>query len=326
MTIKKNSLAITLSCYILWGILPAYWNLLADVNPFLILCCRIVFAFLFMICFLFVSGKLQTFKDTITNKTTMCYLIPAALLIAFNWGLYIWAVNNGRVLDGSLGYYMNPLIAFLLGVVLFREKYLKLQLVAVALAFTGVIISLIAFGNFPVVAISLALSFAVYGVLKKKAHADPAASIAVESLIVAPFALIFPFLFLTDSIASVNITGLLLLIGGGVLTAIPLFLYARAVNDIPFIIVGFFQYISPSLALTYGLITGEKPSGSQLVSFIFIGLGLIVFSIALIRRVKDSSVAQADTQKVALPDAPPDAQSGTSSNTPPVTQKEQSEH
>jgi len=289
MTINKNSLIITLSCYILWGILPAYWNLLTNVSPLIILCSRVVFSFLFMICFLSASGRFQAFRDTIKNKTTMRYLVPAALLITFNWGLYIWAVNNGRVLDGSLGYYMNPLIAFLLGVLLFREKYLKLQLVAVALAFTGVLISLIAFGSFPVIAVSLALSFAFYGVLKKKAGADPAAGIAVESLVITPFALIFPFIFLTDSIAAVGFVELLLLIGGGVLTAIPLFLYARAVNDVPFIIVGFFQYVSPSLALTYGLITGEKPSHAQIVSFIFIGLGLIVFSVALLLKMKDSS-------------------------------------
>jgi len=282
MNKNKNGIMIALSCYILWGILPAYWNLLTGFNPLFILCCRIVFAFLFMFLVIAVSGRIKTFTDTMKNKKTMRYLVPSALLITFNWGLYIWAVTNGRVLDSSLGYYMNPLIAFLLGVLLFREKYLKLQLVAVALAVTGVVISLIAFGSFPIVALGLSLSFAVYGVLKKKACADPAASVAVESLIVVPFALAFSFIFLPDSITSVNTTGLLLLIGGGVLTAVPLFLYARAVNDIPFIIVGFFQYISPSLALSYGLLTGETPSGSQIVSFIFIGLGLIVFSAALL--------------------------------------------
>ena len=290
MTINKNSLVITLSCYILWGILPAYWNLLSGVNPLLILCCRIVFAFIFMISFISASGRFQVFKDTITNKTTMRYLVPAAMLITFNWGLYIWAVNSGRVLDASLGYYMNPLIAFLLGVVIFREKYLKLQLAAVALALTGVLISLIAFGSFPVIAVSLALSFALYGALKKKAGADPAAGIAVESLIMAPFALVFPFIFLSDSFTAVGFVELLLLIGGGVLTAVPLFLYARAVNDVPFIIVGFFQYIGPTIALTYGLIIGERPSNAQIVSFIFIGLGLIVFSVALLLKMKKSPV------------------------------------
>jgi len=239
-----------------------------------------------------VTGRLNVFWETIKDKKTMRYLVPAAFLISFNWGLYIWAVNNGRILDSSLGYYMNPLIAFSLGVLLFREKYLKLQLVAVALAFAGVIISLIAFGSFPIIAICLALSFAIYGVLKKKAQADPAASIAIESLIILPFALIFSFVSMRDSISVLSIPDILLLIGGGVVTAIPLILYARAVIDIPFIIVGFFQYISPSLALAYGLLTGETPSMSQIVSFIFIGLGLFVFSIALLRRSKETPVNQ----------------------------------
>ena len=286
MSINKKSMAIALTCYILWGILPAYWNLLSGVNPFLILCCRIIFAFVFMSGVLLASGRIRIFRETITSKKTMRYLVPASVLISLNWGLYIWAVNNGRVLDSSLGYYMNPLIAFLLGVLIFRESYTKLQLAAVALAFTGVVISLVAFGSFPFVSICLALSFAVYGVLKKKAHADPAASIAVESLILTPFALASSLIFMTDNIISLNIMQISLLIGGGALTAIPLFLYARAVNDIPFLIVGFLQYISPSLALTYGLISGEMPNRSQLVSFVFIGLGLIVFSIALIRIAK----------------------------------------
>jgi len=288
MTTNKKGIIIALSCYILWGILPVYWNLLSGIDSMFILCCRIIFAFVFMICLLLFSGRIKDFRDTIKNKTIMRYLIPAAVMISFNWGLFIWAVNNGRVLDSSLGYFLNPLIAFSLGVLFFREKYLKLQLVAVALAVTGVIISLVAFGSFPVVALGLASSFAVYGFLKKKAHADPAASIAVESLIITPFALAFSFIFLKDIIVAARPSEILLLVGGGILTAIPLFLYARAVNDIPFIIVGFFQYISPSLTLCYGLLTGESPSGSQIVSFIFIGLGLIVFSIALLRKSKDS--------------------------------------
>ena len=292
MSFNKKSMMIALLCYITWGLMPVYWNLLAGVDPLLILCCRIVFSFLFMFCVLAASGSLNVLKETLSDKIKMRCLIPSSLLITLNWGIYIWAVNSGRVLDASLGYYMNPLIAFLLGVLLFKEKFLKLQLVAVALAVIGVIVSLIAFGSFPIVAVGLSLSFAVYGVLKKKAHADPAASIAVESLIAAPFALLFSFMFLSDSFATVKPFEFFLLIGGGVLTAVPLILYARAVNDIPFIIVGFFQYVSPSLALSYGLISGETPSGSQIVSFIFIGLSLIVFSIALFLKTKGSRSTQ----------------------------------
>jgi len=291
MTNNKKGIAITLLCYILWGVLPVYWNLLAGVDSLFILCCRIIFAFVFMLVVLVVSGRLKAFRDTIKSKSTMRLLLPASIFITANWGLYIWAVSNGHVLDCSLGYYMNPLIAFLIAVLLFREKYTKLQLVAVALAFAGVLISLIAYGSFPVIAVCLSLSFAAYGALKKKARADPAASIAVESMIVAPFALIFSLVFMTNSIISVSLTNALLLIGGGALTAIPLFLYARAVNNVPFITVGFFQYISPSLSLIYGLISGETLSGPQIISFTFIGIGLIVFSIALILKVKKETVS-----------------------------------
>jgi len=234
---------------------------------------------------------MQVFRSTLKDKALMRYIIPSSLVITFNWGLYIWAVNSGHILDSSLGYYMNPLVVFLFGVIIFREKYTKLQLAAVILACIGVLISVIAYGNFPIISIGLSLSFATYGVLKKKAHADPVAGIAIESLLVAPFAIVFSSVFMTDSIRAVSVTDLLLLIGGGAVTAIPLIMYSRAVNDIPFIIVGFFQYVSPSLALIYGLISGENLSAPQLISFFFIGLGLIVFSVALFRITKNETAA-----------------------------------
>jgi len=290
---KNKGYIICLLCYSLWGILPAYWNLLAGVNQLFVLCCRIVFAFCFAIVLLVVYRRLGDFLSMLRDKAAMRYLIPASILIALNWGLYLWAVTSGYVLDCSLGYYMNPLIAFLLGVLVFREKYSKLQLVAVGLAVTGVIISLIAFGSFPYISIGLALSFAVYGVLKKKVKAEPVASIAVESFLVAPFSVVLALFLLTGSVRPLNITDILLLAGGGVVTAMPLLLYAKAVNAVPFIIVGFFQYISPSLTLIYGLLTGETPSESQLVSFVFIGLGLIVFSIALVRTARAEAAAGA---------------------------------
>ena len=295
MGVNRKNLTIGLLCYVLWGALPAYWNLLLGVDPLFILCCRLIFALVFMIALLVITGRMRVFFTTLKDKATMRYLTPTSVLITINWGIYIWAVNTGHVLDSSLGYYMNPLIAFLFGILIFREKHTRLQLAAVALAFTGVLISIIAYGSVPYISISLALTFAAYGVLKKKAHADPVAGIAIESLIITPFALLFAFIFMTDSVRAVSFTDLLLLIGGGAASAIPLALYSRAVNDIPFIIVGFFQYISPSLQLIYGLISGETLLMSQLVSFIFIGLGLIVFSIALVRIAKTEQAAHTST-------------------------------
>jgi len=282
MGINKKNISVVLFCYILWGILPVYWNLLSEVNSLFILCCRIVFSIFFTVGVLVVTGRLKMLRDIFRDKAAIRYLIPTSLLITFNWGLYIWAVNAGRVLDCSLGYYMNPLMAFVLGVLIFREKFKKLQVVAVILALTGVLISFVAFGSFPFVSIGLATSFAVYGVFKKKAGVDPVAGIAVEAMLVAPFAIIVSFVFLGDSVRAVSLTDFLLLFGGGAATAIPLVLYSSSVNHLPLNIVGFFQYISPSLTLVYGLLIGEEPSMAQIVSFVFIGLGLIVFSVAIV--------------------------------------------
>ena len=286
MEVNKKNLTICLMSYVLWGSLPAYWNLMIGMDPFFILCFRIIFALVCMAGLLVITRRMQVFVATLRDKATMRYLIPTSILITVNWGIYIWAVNTGHVLDSSLGYYMNPLVSFLFGILIFREKHTKLQLAAVALAFTGVLISVIAYGSVPYISISLTLTFAAYGVLKKKAHADPVSGIAVESLIITPFALIVALVFMTDSVRAVSFTDMLLLIGGGAASAIPLALYSRAVNDLPLIIVGFLQYISPSLQLVYALINGETLSTSRLVSFVFIGLGLIVFSVALVRTSK----------------------------------------
>jgi len=291
MEIKKGGLTIGVLCYVVWGILPAYWNLLGGVNSLLILCFRIVFSLVFTIAMLLISGRMRVFLQTIKDKTAMRYLIPASVLITFSWGLFIWAVNNEHILDTSLAYYINPLVSFLFGIIIFKEKSTKLQLAAVALAFTGMLISVIAYGSFPFISLSLALVFAAYGVMKKKAGADPLSGIAIESLIMIPFTLVFVLLFMADDISAASITELLLLIGGGALTAIPLAMYARAVNELPYLVIGFLQYICPSMSLVYGLMRGETLSGPRIVSFMFVGPALIVFSIALIISHKKSKTA-----------------------------------
>ena len=294
----KKNLATALTCYILWGILPAYWNLLSDVDSLLILCCRIVFSMVLMIALLGVSGRMHVFWDAIKNRSQVRYLIPAGIIVTANWGTFIWAVNAGHVLDCSLGYYMNPLIVFALGVILFREKCTKLQLVAVAFAVIGVLISVMAYGSFPYIAVVLAVTFGVYGTLKKMAHADPVAGIVVETLVVTPFAVAAALIFKSESIGSLGAVSILLLVGGGVATAIPMVLYSTCVNKIPFIVLGFLQYISPTIALVYGLMIGETLSQSQLISFIFIGIGLVAFSAAMIVEYREKKATAAEPQTI----------------------------
>lgn len=295
MRVDKKSLVLTTCCYVLWGSMPAYWHLLVGVDSMLVLCGRIVFSLVFAVGLLAVTGRMKRLREALFDRAVMKSLVPAAVFITINWGLYIWAVNSDHVIECSLGYYINPLIAFVLGVLLFREKCTKLQLAAVGLAFTGVLISVITYGDFPLISLSLALTFAAYGALKKKARVDPVSGIAVETLIVVPFALAFALLYKMEGIKTLTAAEALLLAGGGVFTATPLILYARAVNHVPFIIVAFFQYITPSMMLIYGLVNGETPSASQIISLCFIGLGLIVFSVA----ISKASKIEQDTKEQA---------------------------
>jgi chloramphenicol-sensitive protein RarD len=286
MLADKKSLILTTCCYVLWGLMPAYWHLLVGVDSLLVLCGRIIFSLVFTIGILAATGRAKRLREALFDRVTMGSLIPASVFITINWGLYIWAVNSDHVIECSLGYYINPLIAFVLGVLLFREKCTKLQLAAVGLAFTGVLISVVTYGDFPLISLSLALTFAAYGALKKRARVDPVSGIAVETLITAPFALAFALIFRIEGIRTLTAGEALLLAGAGIMTATPLILYARSVNHVPFIIVAFFQYITPSMMLVYGLVNGEIPSASQIISLCFIGLGLIVFSVAISKASK----------------------------------------
>ena len=291
MSMNKKALLSAVICYLIWGIQPAYWNLLDEYNPLFILCSRIIFTFVFTLILTACTGRMKVFLNALRDKSIMRNLIPASVILTFNWGIFIWAVNSGHILDTSIGYFMNPLMVFLFGILLFREKSTKLQLTAVALAFTGVLISVIAYGSFPFVSVSIALSFAAYGVFKKKTGADPVVGITVESMVMAPFALVFALLVIPESFITVTTGGALLLVLSGVATAVPLIMYARAINEIPYIVVGFLQYIGPTISLIYGLTRGETLSASQIISYVFIILGLIVFSIALIRSSKEDAAA-----------------------------------
>ena len=282
-TIDKKSLVICVGCYAMWGSLAAYWQLLRGVDPLLVLCARIVFSFAFSAILLGITRSVKLFIGTLLDKTRIIWLIPASVLITINYGIYIWAVNSAHVVESSLGYYINPLIVFLLGVLLFREKFTRMQFVAVVLAFVGVLISVIAYGVFPFISFGLALTFAAYGAIKKKANVDPLSGIAIEALLITPFALAFALVFRMDGISALSAAEAVLMVLSGVVTATPLVLYSRSVNHIPFYVVGFAQYVSPSILLVYGILSGETLTMAQLISFVFIGLGLIVFSIAMVK-------------------------------------------
>lgn len=286
----KLGLLSTALCYTFWGILPLYWHMLDSVNSFVILANRIVWSLVFTTALLLALRRSSDVGKVLRDWKKMRFMLPAALTITINWGLYIWSVNAGHLLDASLGYYLNPLIAFAFGMLLFHEKCGALEWVALGLAVVGVLIATIAYGAFPWIAVGLATSFAVYGMLKKYAGVSGITSIAVETVLIAPFAIAF-LIFSPLSAAVVSAltlkTGILLFLTG-VVTATPMILFTRGVNSLPLTTVGFLQYISPTLQLLIGtLFFHEALTNERIVALVFFGVALVLYSIGMARRAKE---------------------------------------
>lgn len=236
MSRTKKSLLALLLCYLIWGLQPLYWNLLGQFDALFVLCGRIVMSAIFTWLFLICTGRLKELLATFRNRALMKYLVPAAVFICADWGLYNWAVMNGHVLDVSLGYYMNPMVMFIIGLVLFRERGHLLEYISVGVATLGVLISTVQYGSFPIVAVLCAFSWPLYATVKKAANSDPIISIAVETTLLTPFAIIASIIFFRGEggMASIDLSGSVLLVLSGIVAATPMILYTYVVNDLPF--------------------------------------------------------------------------------------------
>ena len=286
---RNIGLLSTLACYILWGLLPLYWHMLEDLNPVFILANRIIWSAVFTVSILLITKKFTEVKTVFRDPKKMRFVFPAAIAITINWGVYIWAVNSGHILDSSIGYYMNPLVVFAIGIVLFHEKSGVIDWVALGLATIGVLIATIAYGSFPWVAVVLALSFGLYGTLKNLGGVGGITSIAVETIILAPFALLF-LAFSPASHASIAqltpLTTTLLLLTG-IVTASPLILFTFGVNRLPLSTVGFLQYSSPTLQLLIGvLVFHETLTKDRVIAFAFIAVALVLYTIGMVQRAR----------------------------------------
>lgn len=283
---QKRGIIYASFSYLVWGILPIYWKWLKAVNPDEILASRIFWSFVFMLIVLLLTRKIggffQVLKSFRQNKKQLVALITASILISGNWFIYIWAVNSNQMVEASLGYYINPLISVLLGLVVLKEKLSGAQIVSFLLAFTGVLILSISFGRLPWIAISLALSFAIYGLVKKLLQVDSAIGLTLETMVISPFAAIYiGWLFVKNEQAFLNIsmTTDLLLMGAGAVTAIPLLYFAKGVQRIPLSMLGFLQYIAPTITLILGIFVYHEPFSSvDVISFLFIWLALAIYS------------------------------------------------
>jgi chloramphenicol-sensitive protein RarD len=227
---------------------------------------------------------LQTIKGFAKNKKQMYALTIASLLISANWFIYIWAVNSGHMIEVSLGYYINPLISILLGMIVLKEKLTFYQYVSFILAAIGVLIISISHGQFPWIAVALALSFGLYGLAKKLINVDSAVGLTLETLVVTPLAVIYigySFVNGSHSFLSEGIQTDLLLIGAGAATAVPLLYFAKGAQKIPLSLLGFLQYIAPTITLLLGVfVYNEHFSKIQLLSFMFIWSALAIYSLS----------------------------------------------
>lgn len=292
----KDGIFYALAAYTAWGLLPVYWKSIHAVPAQEILAHRILWSFAFVAILLVFKKQWGRAKEIIKDKSKVFGLILSALLVTSNWFIYIWAVNSNNVVEASLGYYINPLLTVLLGILVLRERMDKWQIVSLLLAAVGVIILTIEYGKIPWIALGLASTFALYGLAKRLVKVDSLLGLALETLVVVPVSLTY--------ISMIQIRGegvlghssnftILLLMGTGIVTAIPLLCFAQAAKKVPFSTIGFIQYVSPSLSLLLGIfIYHEEFTPVHALSFgtIWVALGIYSVSRVVLARKNNSEL------------------------------------
>lgn len=276
----------------MWGFAPIYFKQLTQIPAQDILIHRIVWAAVLLVALIFALRQFSTVQVALKTKKTLLTLIFAGLLLAGNWFLFIWAVNNNYLLEASLGYYINPLVNVAFGAIFLGERFRKLQMLAVAIALTGVAYSIISYGKLPWIALALAISFSLYGLLRKKAPVDSLPGLFIETMLMLPFVMSY-LLFFSNSIGSMgnfSASTNLLLISAGAVTVAPLLCFTAAARRLRYSTLGFFQYIGPSIMFLLATFLYDEPlSQSRLITFGFVWTALVIFSFDSLKHHKTSS-------------------------------------
>lgn len=286
-------------CFLIWGFQPLYWYMVTalcgEMDTFFLMACRIIWAAVACLCILKAQGKLPQLRAVFRDRQVLKREIPASVLLFGDWLVYLWAVRNGRVLECSLGYYIQPLVVFALGALIFREKLSWRHGVIIAIVVVGIVRSTSGFGGVPYVTIALALMFAVYAAIKKSLTIDSIVSTASEILMMVPVALLFVLFFRmgNNGMGSMTVLKQLLMIGGGIVTGLPMVFYAIGVRHLPLMTTGICQYISPTLSLLCGAIMGEALTRDKLISFLFIWAGVILYVLNTVYEEKQKKKAAA---------------------------------
>ncbi|MCX7828722.1 MAG: EamA family transporter RarD [Thermanaerothrix sp.] len=271
----RMGLAYALGAYFLWGVLPVYWKALAEVHPMVILCHRIVWSSVLLLPVVLLRRR-ASLIFALRSPRLLAVLSLSGAAVGANWLIYIWSVNSGRILETSLGYFILPLLNVSMGLVFFKDRISPLKGMALGLAALGVLFELLRYGSLPLAALGLAVSFAVYGLTKKLCPMDPLMGLFLETAILSAPALIY-----LSGVPGLGLQGGLwraaLLAGSGLVTSLPLWLFAMGAARISLVTMGLVQYLSPSMSFLIGLLLyHEKVSFGRAVSF-----GMIVAAVAL---------------------------------------------
>jgi len=279
----RRGLLFGVAAYAMWGFFPLYWRLLEETGALELLAARVTFSLLVMVVLVLALRRLETFGAMVRDRRLRWLLTMAAVLISGNWFMFIWGVNNGRVLEISLGYFITPLVSVLLGVVVLRERLRATQWAAAALALVAVVVLALDYGRLPWVGITLALTFGFYGLLKKQANVGAVESLAYETLVILPVAA--GYLIWLGAVGEASYLDMgpgtfVLLAGSGLLTALPLLCFGGAATRVTLTTMGLLQYIAPTLQFLIGvLIFSEALPLSRLAGFVLVWTALVVFTV-----------------------------------------------
>lgn len=282
MGLKQNNTAAVLTVavsYVCWGVLSIFWKLLGEVDALYILAQRIVWSMLFLGLYTVLAGKTEEMKGIFRSRKQVLMCLVSSVFVTFNWGIYIYSVSTDRVIEASMGYFMEPLVAAAMGLILFRERLNIYEKLTFAFSAAGIVYMVLVMGYFPAYALLIASSFAAYGAIKKNFTISAHASLFLETLWMTPLSL--AFILFSDFRGSGSIGVLagwefILLPISGVVTFVPLLLFNMGVKKVPYYISGLLMYINPSLQFTIGLVCFHEPMDvNRLISFIIIWVGIL---------------------------------------------------
>ena len=285
----KGALATT-GAFLLWGIFPIYWKALQHVSSSEILAHRVVWSLAFLVILLSIQRRWEEAKTAVSLSPNLPVLLITSFLLGSNWLIYIWAVNSNQIVEASLGYFINPLVNVCMGMIFLRERLHRAQLLSLLLAFTGVLFLTIQYGRVPWIAIALAVTFGTYGLLRKTARAGSMVGLLFDTGFLTPIVLIYLAVLAAEgsgALGSVDLKTDILLMGAGVVTAVPLLLFTYGARRIQYSTVGFLQYIAPTGQLLVGvLLYKELFTWTHAIGFGLVWAGLLIYSTSTLVRYR----------------------------------------